>query len=131
MGFDPVAGDAKAAPAGRCLVVRPWPNQFSYCNRRYLSLLSGHCGPPVKRRKLGQGGRPQRPKTYHSQEFPPVKSCVLLHSAISGKPAGGGGTCRSNAFCIQEGSPRESRRTNAFGSIGAVLDVKTFPEYGI
>ena len=63
--------------------------------------------------------------------IPPVKSCVLLHSAISGKPAGGGGTCCSKPFSIQGGSPPESRRARVCGSIGGALDVKTFHECGI
>src|SRR2546425_4145179 len=107
------------------------PDQFSCCNRGQLSLISRHCRPPVKRREPGQRWRSQLPKTYRSQRFPLVKSCALLHSAIFGKPAGGGGTCCSIPFSIQGGSRPESRRTSTCGSIGGALDVRTFHESGI
>jgi hypothetical protein len=54
--------------------------------------------PGGQRRELGPEWRRELPKTYRPERFQPVKSCVLLHSAISGKPAGEGGPCCKNQF---------------------------------
>jgi hypothetical protein len=54
--------------------------------------------PGGQRRELGPEWRRELPKTYRPERFQRVKSCVLLHSAISGKPAGEGGPCCKNQF---------------------------------
>src|SRR5437588_9780796 len=107
------------------------PNLFSCCNRISLSPLCTRCCPLSLEAGTGQRQPPSVPKTYRSQRFPPVKSCALIHSAIFGKAAGGGRTCRSNPFSSQGGSHPESTRRRGSSSIGAVLDLKTFHEFGI
>jgi hypothetical protein len=55
------------------------PNDFSSCNRRFLSLVFNSCCPQVSRREPGQLLALGFVRPYRSQRFPPFKSSVLLH----------------------------------------------------